>query len=70
MSKSVIQPLESYRLAEYAVPMPCYICGTDNTFDSEFCTHCQAPMALAHQANSQKVKPSMVAVVPGLAANH
>jgi GTPase SAR1 family protein len=63
MSKSVIQPLESYRLAEYAVPIPCYICGTDNTFDSEFCTHCQAPMALAHQANSQKVTPSMVAVV-------
>jgi len=63
MTKSVIQPLESYRLAQYAVPIPCYICETDNTFDCEFCTHCAAPMALAHQANSQKIHPRMLAVV-------
>jgi len=63
MTKSVIQPLESYRLAQYAVPIPCYICETDNTFDCEFCTHCAAPMALAHQANSQKIRPRMLAVV-------
>jgi hypothetical protein len=35
MTKSVIQPLESYRLTQYAVPIPCYICDTDNTFDAE-----------------------------------
>lgn len=63
MTKATIQPLESYRLAQYAVPIACYICGTDNTFDSEFCTHCSAPMALAHQAGGQKVPPRMVAVV-------
>jgi hypothetical protein len=63
MTKSVIQPLESYRLAQYAVPIPCYICETDNTFDAEFCSHCSAPMALAHQANSQKTHPRMIAVV-------
>ena len=63
MTKSVIQPLESYRLAQYAVPIACYICDTDNTFDAEFCTHCLAPMALAHQANSQKIRPLMIAVV-------
>lgn len=63
MTKGVIQPLESYRLAQYAVPISCYICETDNTFDSEFCTHCLAPMALSHQANSQKIHPRMVAVV-------
>ncbi len=63
MTKSVIQPLESYRLAQYAVPIGCYICDTDNAFDSEFCTHCSAPMALAHQAKSQKIRPRMVAVV-------
>ena len=38
MTKSVIQPLESYRLAQYVVPIPCYICETDNTYDAEFCT--------------------------------
>jgi hypothetical protein len=63
MTKSVIQPLESYRLAQYAVPISCYICNTDNTFDAEYCTHCLAPMALAHQAQSQKLRPQMVAVV-------
>ena len=63
MTKSVIQPLESYRLAQYAVPIPCYVCEAENTFDAEHCTHCLAPMALAHQANSQKILPRMVAVV-------
>jgi hypothetical protein len=63
MTKGVIQPLESLRLAQYVVPIPCYICETDNTFDAEFCTHCAAPMALAHQASSQNVRPRMVAVV-------
>ena len=63
MTKSVIQPLESFRLVEYALPISCYICGADNTFDAELCTHCQAPMALAHQANSQKILPRLVATV-------
>ncbi|MBN2293749.1 MAG: GTPase domain-containing protein [Pirellulales bacterium] len=63
MTKSVIQPLESYRLAQYAVPVPCYICGSENTFDSEFCAHCLAPLALAHQANSQGAMPRMIAVI-------
>ncbi len=63
MTKPAIQLLESYRLAQYAVPISCYICGADNTYDSEFCTHCQAPMALAHQAASQKIRPNMVAAI-------
>jgi len=63
MNKAVIVPLESYRLAQYAVPIPCYVCGTDNTFDSEYCIYCSAPMALAHQANSQQIRPRMIAVV-------
>ncbi len=63
MTKSVIQPLESYRLAQYAVPVPCYICGSENTFDSEFCGHCLAPLALAHQAAGQSVMPRMIAVI-------
>jgi len=50
VTTSVIQPLESYRLAQYALPIPCYVCETDNTLDAEWCTRCFAPMALAHQA--------------------
>jgi GTPase SAR1 family protein len=63
MTKAVIQPLESYRLIQYSTPIPCYICEADNTMDAEFCNHCFAPMALAHQASSQKVQPKMVAVI-------
>jgi hypothetical protein len=63
MTKSVIQPLESYRLIQYSTPIPCYICSADNTTDAEFCNHCSAPMALAHQATVQHVQPRMVAVI-------
>ncbi len=59
----VILPMESYRLAQYAVQVPCYICEQGNAFDAEICRHCQAPMALAHQANSQKVRPQMIATI-------
>jgi hypothetical protein len=57
--------LESYRLAAYTVPCPCYICGGGNNFDAELCRHCHAPMALAHQANSQKIRPRSIAVIGG-----
>jgi hypothetical protein len=63
MTKGVIVPLESYRLAQYAVPVSCYICEAQNTFDAEFCNRCGAPMALAHQANTQKVAPRMIATI-------
>ncbi len=63
MTKSMIQPLESCRLIQYAVPVPCHICGTDNTLDSEFCNHCFAPMALAHQSCGRKTQPQMLAAL-------
>jgi hypothetical protein len=62
MTKAVL-PMESYRLAQYAVQVPCYICEQGNAFDAELCRHCQAPMALAHQACSQKLRPQMVATI-------
>lgn len=55
--------LDSYRLAQYTVSCPCYICGGGNNFDAELCRHCYAPMALVHQANSQKIHPRMVAAI-------
>lgn len=60
--------MESYRLAQYAVPVDCYICGGGNNFDAELCRHCQAPMALAHQVKSQKIEPKMVAAIGSAAA--
>ena len=61
MTKNVIIPLESARLIEYAVPISCYICDGQNNFDAEYCRYCQAPLALAHQANTQNIMPNMVA---------
>ena len=55
--------MDSYRLAAYTVPCPCYICGGGNNFDAELCRHCHAPLALTHQAASQKIRPRMVAVI-------
>ena len=63
MNQSCDLPLDSYRLAHYSVQVECYVCEGGNTFDAELCRHCQAPMALAHQANSQKVQPGLVAVL-------
>ncbi len=62
-SRHSIVPLESYRLAQYMKPIACFICGEGNTFDSELCHLCHAPMALAHQANDQQVEPQMIAVI-------
>ncbi|MHB1037064.1 MAG: TRAFAC clade GTPase domain-containing protein [Pirellulales bacterium] len=63
MTKPSVVNLDSYRLAEYAVQVPCYVCGGGNSFDAELCRHCFAPMALAHQASSQKIQPRMVACI-------
>jgi Double-GTPase 2 len=63
MIKEGTLELDSYRLAQYAVQVPCYICDGGNTFDAELCRHCCAPMALAHQANSQGLHPQMMAAI-------
>jgi hypothetical protein len=55
--------MDSYRLAQYSVQVPCYICEGGNSFDAEVCRHCQAPMALAHQANMRKIPPQLVATI-------
>lgn len=61
--KDCTMPMDSYRLAQYSVQVPCYICEQGNTFDAELCRHCFAPMALAHQANTQKVFPITLATI-------
>jgi hypothetical protein len=63
MIKEGTLELDSYRLAQYATQVSCYICEEGNAFDAELCRHCLAPMALSHQANSQKVRPRMLAAI-------
>jgi len=63
MTKAVILPLDSYRLVQYATPIQCYICEAENTYEAEYCHRCMAPMALAHQAESQNVHPRLMAVM-------
>jgi len=60
---SVYQELESIRVAKYAIGIPCFICGEGNSCEGELCRHCHAPMALAHQAGVQKIRPQMVGVI-------
>jgi hypothetical protein len=60
---SVYQELESIRVARYAIGLPCYICGEGNSCEGELCRHCHAPLALAHQAGVQKIRPQMIGVV-------
>ena len=63
MTRLALQPMDSNRLAECALPMACYICGAPNTTLAEFCHCCAAPMALAHQAEGHHARPQMVAVM-------
>jgi hypothetical protein len=60
---SVYQDLESIRVARYAIGLPCYICGEGNSCEGELCRHCHAPLALAHQASMQKIRPQMIGVI-------
>jgi hypothetical protein len=63
MIKEGALPLDSLRLAQFAVPTPCHICGADNSSDAELCYRCFAPMALSHQARTLKTQPRMFAAV-------
>jgi len=56
-------PLDSYRLAQYAQHVPCFVCDGPNAFDAELCRHCSAPMALGHQAKRLKRRPYVVTVL-------
>lgn len=63
MTRGALQPMRSLEMAEPALPVLCYVCEAANTCDAEYCCRCSAPMALAHQALSQTLRPKMVAVL-------
>ncbi|HVA49466.1 MAG TPA: hypothetical protein VNH11_24075 [Pirellulales bacterium] len=68
MIKLSQQPLDSLRLIQQSNQAACFICGTGNTYDMELCRECFAPMALAHQAASQKIVPGLIAALGSSAA--
>jgi len=63
MTRGALQPMKSSDMAEAALPVLCYVCEAANTRDAEYCCRCSAPMALAHQAMGQTVRPKMVGVL-------
>ena len=56
-------PLETYLLAQQAAPIACLVCDHENCCSAARCRNCQAPMALAHQTQSVKKRPHMIAVI-------
>lgn len=56
-------PLETYLLAEQAAPIACLICDHENCCSAARCRNCFAPMALAHQTQSLRRPPHLIAVL-------
>ncbi|HEY6563404.1 MAG TPA: hypothetical protein VIY86_02815 [Pirellulaceae bacterium] len=54
-----IQPLESFRLGRYQLPIPCYLCNHDNLYDAPLCRHCTAPLDLARSFAETQVRPQI-----------
>jgi Double-GTPase 2 len=56
-------PLETYLLAQQAAPIACLVCDHENCISAARCRNCSAPMALAHQTQSVRKRPHLVAVL-------
>jgi hypothetical protein len=56
-------PLETYLLAQQAAPITCLVCDHENCCSAARCRNCLAPMALAHQTQSVKKRPHLIAVI-------
>lgn len=60
-----VQPLDSFRVGRYHLPIPCYVCRTDNLFDGTVCRTCHAPLELTRAHAETKVKCQLVATFGG-----
>jgi hypothetical protein len=64
MNAWTVQPLDSFRLGNYQLPLPCYICEENNLFDAATCRRCYAPLALTRAAMQRKgQKPNLVVTI-------
>lgn len=69
MSNWNVQPLDSYRLGQYQLPLPCLLCGENNLIDSTSCRNCTAPMEITRiVAEAKKTRPQIIATLgaPGV----
>lgn len=67
MNQWMSVPMQSFELAKYAKPVPCYVCDADNRFDSAYCQQCHAPLAIGYSNEKRPTPPQMMAVVGGAA---
>jgi double-GTPase-like protein len=56
-------PLETYLLSQQAAPISCLVCDHENCCSAARCRNCLAPMSLAHQSQSLKKRPHLIAVI-------
>ncbi len=56
-------PIETYLLAEQAAPIDCLVCDQENCCSASRCRNCDAPMSLAHQTQTVKKRPHLIAVI-------
>lgn len=56
-------PLETYLLSQQAAPIACLVCDHENCCSAARCRNCLAPMSLAHQTQSLKKRPHLIAVI-------
>jgi hypothetical protein len=56
-------PIETYLLAQQAAPIECLVCEHENCCSAARCRNCEAPLSLAHQTQSVKKKPHLIAVI-------
>lgn len=56
-------PIETYLLAQQASPIECLICDQENCCSAARCRHCSSPMSLAHQMQTVKKRPHLIAVI-------
>lgn len=56
-------PLETYLLAEHSAPIACLVCDHENCVSAARCRNCSAPMSLAHNTQSSKSRPQLIAVI-------
>jgi hypothetical protein len=56
-------PIETYLLAQQAAPIECLVCDQENCCSAARCRNCSAPMNLAHQTQTVKKRPHLIAVI-------
>jgi hypothetical protein len=56
-------PIETYLLAQQAAPIECLVCDQENCCSAARCRNCSSPMSLAHQTQSVKKRPHLIAVI-------